>query len=366
MNENAVTAQGGNTPQTAQKRRGMLQRKPKKHPDGEMSLVEHIQELRVRVFRALIFWLLGAIIGYIWYNTSVGPIPSLGHILTGPYCSIPEEYRFNPNGKECSLIATSPFEMFVLRLKIGALAGTILSSPLWLSQLWGFVTPGLKKNEKKWTLAFSSVAGILFILGALLAYFVLDKGLLFLITLGSEVQTAALTGKDYFNFVTILLLVFGVSFEIPLLLIMLSLAGIISYDQLKDKRRYIIVILYVFAAFATPGGDPISMLALGTCLNIMMEIALQCVRINDRRRRKKNPEWGRVAEDTDDSVSPIEQVTPVESASRIESTTAVSASRDLNRELGSELDENHPREEKNPRQSLDQGQSSANFYDDVL
>lgn len=342
MNENIV-----------QKQRGRGLRKRKAHPEGEMSLVEHIQELRVRIFRALIFWLLGAILGYIWYNTEVGPIPSLGDILTEPYCSLPDEYRFSPNGQECSLIATSPFEMFVLRIKIGALAGTVLSSPLWLSQLWGFVTPGLKKNEKRWTLTFSSVAGILFVLGALLAYFVLDKGLEFLLTIGSETQTAALTGKDYFDFVTILLVVFGVSFEIPLLLIMLSLAGIISYDQLKDKRRYIIVILYVFAAFATPGGDPISMLALGTSLNIMMEVALQCVRINDRRRRKKNPDWGNYSDDTDDeSASSIDKAAPIASVSSVEGARSVAAS--------------GPVEESSSRQSLANTQSSDSFYDDVL
>ena len=249
-----------------------------------MTIVEHINELRKRVFIALVAIFIGTIIGYIWYNVEVGPIPSLGEVLRGPYCNLPPEARFGSEAGQCRLLATGPFEMFMLRLKVGALAGMVFSSPIWLGQIWAYITPGLHKNEKRWTLGVGISAGLLFTVGAVLAYFVLSYGLEFLLTIGDEAQIAALNGERYFSFAMALLLIFGVSFEVPLITVLLNLANVVSYQQLKDKRRFIWAFLFLFAAFVTPGQDPISMVILAISLCTMMEIATQIARLNDRRR----------------------------------------------------------------------------------
>lgn len=298
------------------KRRSLKARKPRKQKsvDGTMSIVEHIQELRRRVLIAVLAIAAGTIVGYIWYGTNVGPIPSLGEILRAPYCSLPADQRFGGSSGECRLLATGPFEMFLLRLKVGSLAGLVFSSPVWLGQIWGFVTPGLKKNEKNWALGVSIAASTLFTIGAVLAYFVLSMGLEFLLTLGDEAQIAALNGERYFSFAISLLLIFGVSFEVPLLTVLLNAAGVISYKQLNEKRRYIIAFLFIFAAFITPGQDPFSMVILALSLCVMMEIATQIARVNDKRRAKRREEWMDV---DDESSSSIDAATPIGGAGSV-------------------------------------------------
>ncbi|MBN9643513.1 twin-arginine translocase subunit TatC [Corynebacterium sp. CCM 8862] len=265
-----------------------------------MSLVEHLQELRRRVIVSVAALCVGTIIGYIWYaqgvHIAVGAvnirIPTLGDILRGPYCDIPPERRadFSADG-ECKLLATAPFDMFMLRLKAGALAGAVFSSPVWLGQLWGFITPGLMKNEKRISRIFISLAVLLFTAGAVLAYFIVSVGLSFLLSIGQDTQTTALNGMLYFKFLLTLLVIFGISFEVPLIVVMLNILGLLPYEAVRDKRRIIIVVLFCFAAVATPGQDPFSMLVLGLVLCLLVELAFQFCRINDRRRTVNRPEW---------------------------------------------------------------------------
>lgn len=216
-----------------------------------MTIVEHIKELRTRLLLALAGILVGTIVGFIWYQATftVGPwrIPftdatmgsfrvwSLGEILKEPYCQLPPEQRFGQDD-ECRLLATSPFEMFLLRLKVGAIAGLVLSAPWWLYQVWAFITPGLVRKERRNTLMVVTAAALLFIVGAVLAYVVVAYGLEFLLQIGDNAQIAALTGGQYFDFVLMLILIFGVSFELPLFIIMLNMAGLLPYEAMKDKR----------------------------------------------------------------------------------------------------------------------------------
>lgn len=284
-------------------RRRLRFSRKKKSPTGDMSLVEHLQELRRRVIISLLALLVGTIIGFLWYqHAPFGTMP-LGEILRVPYCELPPEARadFTRDG-ECRLLATRPFEMFMLRLKVGALAGLVLSSPVWLYQIWAFIVPGLHKKERRTTFTFVSLAVTLFVFGALIAYFIVGFALEFLMTMGTEFAVSALTGQDYYNFLLGLLIIFGVSFEVPLIIVTLNMIGLLEYRTLKEKRRMIILILFVFAAFMTPGQDPFSMVVLAACLVLLVEMAIQFTRWNDRRRAHERPEWMDL---DDESASPL-------------------------------------------------------------
>jgi sec-independent protein translocase protein TatC len=274
------------------------------NPDGTMTLIEHIYEFRRRLGFAMLAVVVGGIVGFFWFSTKVGPIPSLGEIVKDPYCAIPAGRRLNGD-QGCQLLQTVPFEAFMIQLKVGLAAGAVLFSPLWLYQVWAFIAPGLYSKERKYALTFVGFASVLFASGAVLAYILFPHALQLLMGFGQEEFITALTADKYISFMLSLLIIFGISFELPLLVVMLNRVGVVKYVQLKKWRRGIVFALFVFAAFVTPGSDPFSMLGLAGALTVLFELSIQIARLHDRKKDKLRADegWDQLA---DDEAAPFE------------------------------------------------------------
>jgi sec-independent protein translocase protein TatC len=245
-----------------------------------MTLVAHLTELRNRIAKALLALALGTIVGFLWYDHG------LLTFLTEPYCALPAGFRFQGD-ESCRLVVLDVFGGVLLRLKIGLIAGAVLSAPFWLYQLWAFITPGLKRNERRYTVGFVAASTLLFAAGAFLAWFTLRKGLELLLSLAGSEVAFQLTAPDYLGFVISLLIAFGLSLELPLVAVALNLVGILSHAALSRSRRWIFFLTIVFAAFVTPTQDPFTMLAMAIPMILLFETAIQIARVVDKRRAKR-------------------------------------------------------------------------------
>jgi sec-independent protein translocase protein TatC len=277
-----------------------------------MTLVGHLRELRNRVAVALVFILLGTAVSFWWYEHG------LGDFLRAPYCDLPADLRFDGNGDQnCELLITDVFGGVFIRIKVSFLAGVVLSAPFWLYQVWAFITPGLKRSEKRYGVGFVVASSLLFALGATLAYYSLSAGLQLLLSLAGSGTAVALTAENYIGFVLSLLVAFGVSFELPLLAVALNLVGVLSHAVLSKGRRWIFFLTIVFAAFITPTQDPFTMLAMAGPMIVLFELAIQIARFVDRRRAKREAALGLAGLD-DDEASPL-----VDGPSRLDEPSAL-------------------------------------------
>ena len=282
----------------------------KANPDGSMTLMEHLFELRNRLFVAMVALVAGAVVGYVWWGVSPFGLSSLGDLVTGPYCGLPQTQRFAPNG-QCQLLQTGPFEAFNTRLKVGLAAGAVLTGPVWLYQIWAFITPGLYTKERRFAMSFVGIASVLFAAGALLAYYIVPAALRFLAGVGDGQFVTALTADRYIGLLLTMLLVFGVSFELPLLVVMLNRIGVLPYAKLRAWQRGIIFGLFVLAAVATPGQDPVSMVALSAALVVLFELSVLVAWSHDRRLARRRAEQGWEDLDPDEAAPLNHRVEPV-------------------------------------------------------
>jgi sec-independent protein translocase protein TatC len=256
-------------------------RRPPRDPQATMTLVAHLTELRNRIAKALLALVIATAIAFWWYEHG------LGDFIRAPYCGLDADLRYGDGDTGCGLLITDVFGGVFIRLKVAFLAGAVLSAPFWLYQLWAFITPGLKRNEKRYGVGFVAVSTLLFALGAVLAYISLSAGLELLLGLAGDGTIIALTAQDYIGFVLSLLVAFGVSFELPLIAIALNLVGVVSYEVLSRSRRWIFFLTFVFAAFVTPTQDPFTMLLMAIPMIVLFEGAIQIARVVDRRRRRR-------------------------------------------------------------------------------
>ena len=261
-----------------------------------MPLTEHLRELRNRLVKAGIAILAGMVVGWIFY-------PQLFALLSAPFNSVVAQAR--AEGRTVVLALTGVADPFVLQLQVAAVAGLLLSSPVWLYQIWRFVTPGLHKNERRWAIGFVLVATPLFAAGVLLAYTVLPIGLDILFGFTPEGVENIVSVDRYLSFFLRTIIVFGVGFLVPLMLVLLNFAGVLSGKRLLSWWRWIIITVVIFAAVATPTGDPINLLLLAGPIMVLVMIAVGIALLNDRRRaRRRSPDQVALDHLGDDEASP--------------------------------------------------------------
>jgi sec-independent protein translocase protein TatC len=287
-------------------------RKKNKNDEGRMSVLDHLRELRRRLLLVMVIVALGAVLGWVLYDHIL-------NILENPYCNVPFKHRLaaqNQSRSQCNLVFRGPLDGFTIRLKVSVVAGAIITAPLWLYQLWAFVTPGLRKNERRWTIGFVLTSTALFAAGMALAYFTLSKGLDVLISSSGSGVQASLDVNSYISFVILMLVIFGASFELPLLIVMLNLVRILPFSVLKRSQRLGIFLIFVFAAVATPSTDPFTMTAMAIPMCVLFEAAVLFAFFNDRRRARRAlaEEAEQLPDGVSSDVNPIPEQLPVATA----------------------------------------------------
>ena len=277
---------------------GLFSGKPRQPigDDGRMALSDHLRELRARLMQVALLLVVGIVVAWFFYD-------QLFNLILEPYNDARERLGESVESEPYIGGAGGPL---LLQLKISALAALVLGSPLWLYQIWAFIVPGLHSNEKRWTKLFAVVAGPLFMAGVGLGYYVLPKGLEVLLSFTPADVQSLLEFGDYFRFFTRMMLVFGISFEIPLFVVLLNLAGVISGKALGAHRPWIILGTFAFAAVATPSTDPFSMIMLAVPMTLLFLVSEVIARYVDRRRARSRAE-DRLAGVSDDEASVLDE-----------------------------------------------------------
>jgi sec-independent protein translocase protein TatC len=228
--------------------------------DGRMTVVEHLSELRRRIVISLIAITLGAIVCFIFSESIIR------FLIT--------YYRDATEGQKDALIFLGPLDAFLTRIKIATYGGIVLALPVWLFELWRFITPGLNPNEKRYAIPFVFASMALFALGAFVALLTLPKALEFLLDVGGTQLRPELTADKYLSFVSLMMVAFGVAFEFPVVLVFLLLARVLTTRQLRRWRRPAAVVIVVFAAVITPSQDPYSLFFMAVPMYLFYETSI--------------------------------------------------------------------------------------------
>ncbi|AVH59697.1 MULTISPECIES: twin-arginine translocase subunit TatC [Streptomyces] len=263
-------------------------RNKEKDPEGRMPLAEHLRELRNRLAKAMLAIVVVTVVAAFFYNDIINIITR--PILDSVGCERSfEQLAKSSSSEPCAQITINGLlTPFTLALKVSLMAGVVLASPVWLYQLWAFVAPGLHRHEKKYAYAFVGMGAPLFLGGAYFAYSVLPTTASVLLDFTPDGTSNLLPLDDLLDLVTRMVIVFGLSFELPLLLIFLNLTGAITGKRMLGWWRAMMMGITVFAALATPSTDPLTMLALAGPIWILYFGATAFSLLNDRRRRRRD------------------------------------------------------------------------------
>jgi sec-independent protein translocase protein TatC len=273
------------------------------NPDGRMPLMDHLRELRNRVVKITLAVIAGAAVSWAFYDR-------IWSFMQGPYCRAVTFCK--PNVLGHSLFYSGVTDAFYLHVKVSIIAGAIITSPIWLYQLWAFVAPGLYSREKRWTYAFLGTAVPLFALGCFFAFLAMSRGLGFFLSMSGGL-TALFTADSYLAYWIAIIVGFGLCFEVPLFLVILNLARVVTHERFRKWRRLIIFLVFVFAGIASPSPDPLTMLLLGGVVVALVEVAEILIYLNDRRYARNHPDL--YADLADDELAPIEDPEPVDADS---------------------------------------------------
>jgi sec-independent protein translocase protein TatC len=268
----------------------------KSDPDGRMPLVEHLRELRNRLLKAAIALVLAMVVGFVFFHP-------IWNFVTHPFCSATIRGHHGCTQIGDQLVVTGVFDPFMVRVKVAFFVGLVLASPVWLYQIWAFIAPGLYRREKRWAYLFVAVAAPLFAAGAVLAYVVMSRGLKYLLGLTPKGVVNLPSIDTYLSYFQGMILGFGLAFELPLALVLLNLAHILTHARFAKWRRLMLFAAFLFAGIANPSPDPISMLLLAIPCVILVEVAEVFIWLNDRRRARIEDPYANLA---DDEASPIE------------------------------------------------------------
>ena len=248
--------------------------------DGGMTIFQHLAELRMRLVRSLLAVAAGSAVILIFYDSFL-------QFLTQPYRNIcTARPDFNCNG---GLYALGPIEGLASRMRIAGYGGLIIALPIIMWQLWKFIVPALNKQEKKYSIPFIVTSILLFIAGAGLAYWTLDKALEFLIAWSGEGVEQTYQISKYISLVAMMVLAFGAGFLVPVLIVFLQLVGVVTPQTLIKQWRYSFMGTFLIAAVITPSGDPVSMLALAVPMTMLFLIAVLIGFIAQWRKKKRSP-----------------------------------------------------------------------------
>ena len=282
-----------------------LRSKRQENPDGRMPLMDHLRELRNRVVKVAIAIVAGAIVAWVFYDR-------IWAFMQRPYCQAVGYCKVNTLGH--SLFISNVMDGFYLHIKVSIIAGAVITSPIWLYQLWAFVAPGLYAREKRWTYAFLGSAVPLFALGCFFAFLAMSRGLKFFLSMAGGL-TALFTADSYIGYWIAMIVGIGLCFEVPLFLVILNMARVVTHERFRKWRRLIIFLVFVFAGIASPSPDPLTMLLLGGVVVVLVEAAEVIIYLNDKRYARNHPDpYAGLA---DDELSPVSEPERVDADSSL-------------------------------------------------
>jgi sec-independent protein translocase protein TatC len=242
--------------------------------NGTMTLVGHLAELRQRLIVSFVAFVIAAVVAYVFYNEIL-------RFFLHPYC-----VQAHLTGNHCALTVFGPLDAFMVRLNMTGYGGLVLASPVILFELWRFITPGLKANEKRYAIPFALSTVALFLFGAFIAWVAFPHALGFLHAVGGSNINDLFTPSKYLGLIIALMTIFGASFEFPVVLVALEIAGVLTPQKLAHWRRPAIVIIVIFAGVVTPSSDPFSMLGMAVPMLLFYEASIQVGKLVTRKRRR--------------------------------------------------------------------------------